>query len=271
MFANLKDQRPKTKDQRLRAEKGFTLIELSIVIVLIGLIVAGVVGGQALVQQAQVRIIINDYSKYSAAINTFYLEYNSKPGDMRNAFDYWGSNCSLAGTAIACNGNGNKEIHQTTPGLASDRQEAFMAWRHMNLAGILPGMYDGVGNAGNNHEAIPGVNVPETARGGGWHISTNSPWMPTNHYPVLEQYERMMVGKFRVNSYVDFAIFSPSEAHGVDVKLDDGMPLNGQVQSVHGSDFEAVNEQCITGTTLNATYTLSQEGERCILWFNLKI
>ena len=68
---------------------GFTLIELSIVIVIIGLIVAGVVGGQTLVKQAKLRSIITDVQKTQTIINTFFLEYGAMPGDMPNASNYW--------------------------------------------------------------------------------------------------------------------------------------------------------------------------------------
>ncbi len=45
---------------RSNLKMGFTLIELSIVIVIIGLIVAGIIGGQSLVRQAKVRPIITN-------------------------------------------------------------------------------------------------------------------------------------------------------------------------------------------------------------------
>ncbi|MDA0782810.1 MAG: prepilin-type N-terminal cleavage/methylation domain-containing protein [Rickettsiales bacterium] len=99
MFITLKDRRPES-------EKGFTLIELSIVIVIIGLIVAGVVGGQALVNQSKLRTIITELNQFKFQINTFYLEYNALPGDMPNAHSYW-PNCNSGATAVQCNGDGN--------------------------------------------------------------------------------------------------------------------------------------------------------------------
>ena len=58
---------------KLKASSGFTLIELSIVIVIIGLIVAGVVGGQVLVKQAKLKGVVSDVEKYRTALNAFKL------------------------------------------------------------------------------------------------------------------------------------------------------------------------------------------------------
>jgi prepilin-type N-terminal cleavage/methylation domain-containing protein len=62
------------------SHSGFTLIELSIVIVIIGLIVAGVVAGQSLVKQSKLYSIITDVSRYKVSVNTFRLTYNAIPG-----------------------------------------------------------------------------------------------------------------------------------------------------------------------------------------------
>jgi prepilin-type N-terminal cleavage/methylation domain-containing protein len=68
---------------------GFTLVELSIVIVIIGLIVAGVVGGQRLIKNAKVLSQVSDLKKYDVAFNAFVLQYDNVPGDLRAASSYW--------------------------------------------------------------------------------------------------------------------------------------------------------------------------------------
>src|SRR5579883_2923623 len=65
-----------------KREGGFTLIELSIVLVIIGLIVGGVLVGQDLIRAAQVRATISQIEKYNTAVNTFYGKYNALPGDI---------------------------------------------------------------------------------------------------------------------------------------------------------------------------------------------
>ena len=74
---------------------GFTLLELSIVIVIIGLIVAGISAGQSLVRQAQIRGLTNEVAQMEVAFNSFRLQYDAIPGDMANAGDYWGQGKSM--------------------------------------------------------------------------------------------------------------------------------------------------------------------------------
>lgn len=59
--------------------QGFTLLELSIVIVIIGLIVAGISAGQSLVRQASLRSVISDVDKFRTAKNSFKLAYDANP------------------------------------------------------------------------------------------------------------------------------------------------------------------------------------------------
>src|SRR5271156_1365895 len=62
--------------------RGFTLIELSIVLVIIGLIVGGVLVGRDLIASAQVRSQITQIEKYNTATNTFRAKYGYLPGDI---------------------------------------------------------------------------------------------------------------------------------------------------------------------------------------------
>ena len=71
---------PKTPN--LIQQVGFTLIELSIVLVIIGLIVGGVLTGQDLIKAAEIRATVGQYEKYNTAVNTFRTKYNGIPGDL---------------------------------------------------------------------------------------------------------------------------------------------------------------------------------------------
>lgn len=115
------------------------------VIVIIALIVVGVVGGQDLVKQAKLRQIITDVQNIKIAFNAFKLEYDSLPGDMINANDYW-SGCNSGSTARDCNGNGNRIINwNDSPGICPSSQEPLRFWQHLSNAKLITsGSYSGV-------------------------------------------------------------------------------------------------------------------------------
>ena len=93
-------------------KKGFTLIELSIVLVVIGLLTAGVLIGQSLVDSAKVGRVIRDIQQYTIAANNFKSTYKQWPGDY--------SKPSFAGCGInaayPCNGNGDGCVQVFTTG-----------------------------------------------------------------------------------------------------------------------------------------------------------
>ena len=64
--------------------KAFSLIELSIVLIIMGLLVAGITGGQSLIQSAKIRSFINEANNYRQAVNTFYTMNERLPGDENN-------------------------------------------------------------------------------------------------------------------------------------------------------------------------------------------
>lgn len=113
---------------------GFTLVELAIVIVIIGLIVSGVVGGRSLIVSSERNKIISETRGFNTAIKAFFLEYDGLPGDLRDAASYWGS---------TSNGNGNRRIDYNGSFIGTG--EEHLAWQHLTLAEILPGSYNGTG------------------------------------------------------------------------------------------------------------------------------
>jgi prepilin-type N-terminal cleavage/methylation domain-containing protein len=84
--------------------EGFTLIELSVVLVIIGLIVGGVLVGQDLIRAAYIRAQISQIEKFNTAVNTFYGKYQALPGDMNN------STASAFGFSMATH-NGNTTMY----------------------------------------------------------------------------------------------------------------------------------------------------------------
>ncbi len=111
---------------RLRRTVGFTLIELSVVLLIVALIAAGVLIGRSMIRQSQVMSIIVDEKKYVDSARAFRDKYNALPGDMANATNYWGpdpNGCPDSNQPVyskpqtnTCNGNGNGLIESDGTG-----------------------------------------------------------------------------------------------------------------------------------------------------------
>jgi len=112
-------------------QSGFTLVEMAIVLIIIGLILGGVFKGQALIDTARVRSLSTDVSGIRTAWYSFQERYRSIPGDFSNAQTQIDSASSQ--------GNGNGRI--------DDDQERAGVWQQMALAGFIPGNFDGAQNA----------------------------------------------------------------------------------------------------------------------------
>src|ERR1700685_2558728 len=85
---------------------GFTLIEMSIVLVVIGLVVGGVLVGQDLIRAAYVRAQITQIEKFNTAVNTFYGKYQALPGDMNATTALANGFATRGGWGGAGDGNG---------------------------------------------------------------------------------------------------------------------------------------------------------------------
>lgn len=237
-----------------RGEKGFTLVELSIVIVIIGLIVAGVIGGQALVRQAKIKGVVTEVEKYRVALNSFRLEYNALPGDFENAQSFWG-----AGTVT--NGDGNRLISA----VHMNQVENLAAFEHLTMAGLIEGTYNGVwGGAGEI-----GVNIPRNP-----YSQSTSFYFYGDPAPLWGNYSRgnsIVASGFSTNQgYNDYQI-NVKDAYGIDVKLDDGKPLLGSVVSYnHTGICTTLNIFGASGTDINdSEYRVSNPTDVCSMHFGL--
>jgi prepilin-type N-terminal cleavage/methylation domain-containing protein len=121
-----------------RRSQGFTLVEIAIVLVIIGLLLGGILKGQEMITQAKIKNVIADYSGVSAAYHGYQDRYRAIPGDDPNAATRW----AVAPPAIAGNGNGvvAGTYNNACPAVvAAATPESCLFWDDLRRAGFVSG------------------------------------------------------------------------------------------------------------------------------------
>jgi len=230
------------------AIKGFTLIEVSIVLVIIGLIVGGVLVGQNLITAAEVRATISQVEKYNQAANTFRGKFGYLPGDINaTAASQFGF---AARGVYAGQGDGNGILegnyNNSTSGHASLWQsagETVMFW--VDLSSPVAGnLIDGGFNTASS-TAIPASDITGTAinlyfpqakigRGNYFYTYSSYFWNGSNDILLGDNYFGLSAvydieansanGRVQSNRTIPVA-----QAYAIDKKVDDGLPESGNV------------------------------------------
>ena len=118
----------------MQKQRGFTLIEIAIVLVIIGLLLGGVLKGQELITSARVRNLISQQDGVKAAYFGFLDRYRALPGDYAQA------TTNINGTTVIGNGNGQIEAAGAVVG-GSVATEDIAVWEHLSRAGFINGAY----------------------------------------------------------------------------------------------------------------------------------
>lgn len=249
---------PKTQNKKA-PEGGFTLIELSIVLVIIGLIVGGILVGQDLIKAAEIRATVAQVEKYNSAVNTFRTKYNGIPGDITStqavAYGLY-AETTLAGTAGHQDGNGL--IEGGAAGGLNPIGETLLFWRHLADASLVDGNFGQAANA---------IIVPTTGVLTGT-VSSPSQSIPAtkttpNNYWVvysaggINYFQTMPVATLTTGpAYTVGTVgLTPVQAYNMDIKLDDGLPNTGVVQA-----------KATTATpNANASFTALSTATKCLM------
>lgn len=120
-------------------QTGFTLVEIAIVLVIIGLLLGGVLKGQELINSAKVKNIANDFRTIPLFIYGYQDKFKRLPGDDPNVASRFGSDGTLATVPAGKTGNGIIDGTWESKDLGS---ENVLFWQHVRLAGLAAGSTD---------------------------------------------------------------------------------------------------------------------------------
>ena len=177
---------------RSRYQAGFTLVEIAVVLVVVGLLLGGVLKGQEMIVQAEIKNVAADFSGISAAYAGYQDRYRALPGDDANAASRW---------SVAVPGNGNGMVggmyNSQTPA-----DESRLWWDHLRRAGFVAG--NGSQQPLNAFSGVVGV---QTGNGGGG--------------AVMGGFSSLVMCSAGIPDKVAIA---------VDTSMDDGVMLGGSVR-----------------------------------------
>jgi prepilin-type N-terminal cleavage/methylation domain-containing protein len=182
-----------------RKQAGFTLVEIAIVLVIIGLLLGGILKGQEMITQAKIKNVVADFSGVSAAYYGYQDRYRAIPGDDPNAATRWAGAAIATPATEAGNGIVRGKYNSTT---ATD--ESRLWWDHLRRAGFVSG-------TGSNQpfNAVAGIIGVQTGDNGG------------TIGPAMGGISGLMVCSTNLPDKIAIAL---------DTQMDDGAPDKGTVR-----------------------------------------
>ncbi len=191
-----------------RKQQGFTLIEIAIVLLIIGLLLGGIMKGQSMINSARVRALANDLTGIEAAWISFQDRYRSLPGDFPRA-----STHILQG---AVDGDANARVDSVV--------EAGAVWQHLAGAGFITGNYDG---------------APVGALTDSGCIETTCPSNPFNGFYKISNSSNAL-GQANATHELTTGGNIPVEVmYELDLKIDDGAPNTGRLRAFNVAPHDA--------------------------------
>lgn len=221
-------------------KNGFTLIELSIVLVIIGLVTGGITLGRHLIRSAELKALVSSIREYETALNAFKLKYNEIPGDL--PADMASSlNWNARSGADGCgDGDGKLEGVVGYPTRVGGC-EATLFWSDLADAGFISGNYDTANGSDPPSSQVDsgfddyyppskyGAGTNVVAWGGSKILGGNGMVKDKTITLSILRIKHIRTDGFIKTGRTSMSYMPVHDMHGVDVKIDDGLPITGKV------------------------------------------
>lgn len=271
----------------MNGKNGFTLIELAIVLVIVGLVIGGTMQGMVMIKQSELTRVSTDLSDIQHATQLFVDKYGYYPGDMPNATQFWGradggdpnvGNCLNSDTDVdpndpmaTCNGNGDQRLAMGTD-MVNRNTEAYRLWQHLSNAGMFPGKYTGIGGTiGGTGWRIsrPGDVPASPLRDGAYWMEHTflGAWCGASGWTTYTDTSYKIyagLGRYSKGGWPWDRILSPEESFIIDTKMDDGRPgLGNMVVTCAATCADSQDAEV-------ANYLSSEEADKCNVKFSIE-
>jgi len=264
-----------TNRKRIIIEKnGFTLVELALVLVIIGLVIGGVLVGRDLVSSSTIRAQVSQLESFDSAVSVFKSRYGYMPGDIPNPGDF-GLNSGIV--SAYCNAN-----NVAGDGIVQDRNDNYPAqwtnceplyfFMHLRDAGLikdLPSKYIGaVAGCLQGNSTSPqyiGCHFPAAKIGTGGFTATTMANMRLGYFMGITNWDPLVSNPYALTMTSTGPTVIPNDAYNLDVKMDDGTPLKGKIKSViRPATADTVANNCIVSVAANS-YNVTKTTTSCNL------
>ena len=190
-------------NRKKSTEAGFTLVEIAIVLVIIGLLLGGILKGQEMITQARIKNAINDFNGITVAVTSYQDRYRFLPGDDPNATTRWTVQAPASGSGDGVIAG----LYNAAPGAVAPpaAAESNLFWQHLRIAGFVPGLTTGAGSGAQ----------PLNAAGGMIGVESGTPTTGLGFTSLI----------------VCFSNLPEKVASAVDAQMDDSNPASGQIRA----------------------------------------
>lgn len=218
------------------SQHGFTLVELSIVIVIIGLLVGGILVGRDMIHAAEIRQTISQQERYNTAVNTFRDKYNCLPGDCPNASNFGfdpTSNGNGDGSIGLC--NSNAACKWSVPNATQLQHEFTDFWYQLGVAGLIAETFQPYSIAASSVPGVdtPGIKIASLAGGssGGWCVVGEAPFNAAAGGGGYQAHSLILADNEGLTTLGNVGAFHPIDMYAIDKKIDDGLPMSGKARA----------------------------------------